>query len=144
MNKKDTGHLDMILEKTSIEGLEDYIENEEILPEYTIQSYFNEYIADHELKASEIIENSQIAREYAYQILNGRKKNPSRDKILALCLGAKMPLKDIQRVLKLSHQGILYAKNVRDAVIIVCIHHNIYEISTINDYLQEKNCPPLR
>lgn len=143
MNKKDTGHLDMILETTSLEGLDDYITDEDILPEYTIQTYFNEYIAKHRLKASEIVEKSQLAREYAYQILNGRKKNPSRDKLLALCLGAEMPLKDIQRTLKLSHLGILYSKNVRDAVIIVCIHHNIYEINKINEYLQEKNCKPL-
>ena len=143
MNKKDTGHLDEILKKTSFDGLENYIITEDLLPQYTIQSYFNEYIAEHGLKVSEIVEKSQLAREYAYQILNGRKKNPSRDKLLALCLGAEMPLKDIQRTLKISQHGILYSKNVRDAVIIVCIYHKIYEINKINEYLQEKNCTPL-
>jgi len=140
MNIKETSQLDEILKGTSLEEIDRYVLEEGLLPEYTIQTYFNEYIAKHGLKVSVIVEKSRIAREYAYQILNGRKKNPSRDKLLSLCLGAEMELKDVQRILHISHQGILYSKNVRDAVIIVCIHHRIYDIDEINEYLKEKGC----
>ncbi|MBR0381396.1 MAG: helix-turn-helix domain-containing protein [Eubacterium sp.] len=144
MNRQiNTDKLDEILKKTSVSDYDSYIEDENILPEYTISSYFNEQIARHGLSPAAIIEKSMLSREYAYQILNGRKKNPGRDKIIALCLGADMSYREIQRVLKIAGQGILYSKNGRDAAMIVCINNGITSVEDINEFLKSKDYLPL-
>lgn len=51
--------------------------------------YLNQYISEHAVPISEVIAASRINRNYVYNITNGVKKNPGRDKIIALCMGAR-------------------------------------------------------
>ena len=51
------------------------------------------------LKKSDVIRNSGIDRGYAYDILSD-KKQPSRDKVLLLCLGASFSFEEVQTLLK--------------------------------------------
>ena len=143
MIRRDTGFLEKVLRGTSISRYDHYIREAEIYPEYSLSSYFNEFIALHDLKASSVVEKSRLAREYAYQILNGRKRNPARDKIICLCIGARMPFDSIQRALKISHKGILYAKDRRDAAISVFVHNQVYDMDEINGFLRSKGLEPL-
>jgi len=141
--RRDTGFLEKVLKGTSIEKYDHYVKEANLCEDYSLSTYFNEYIAKHDLKASSIVEKSRLSREYAYQILNGRKRNPSRDKIICLCIGAQMPYEYIQRALKISQKGILYAKNRRDAAISVYIHNEVYDLEVINEFLKSKGFDPL-
>ena len=42
---------------------------------------------------------------------NGTKENPGRDKILCLCIAARMDINEIRRALEISNCAILYARN---------------------------------
>ena len=97
----------------------------------------------HDLSKKDLVKNSLLDRTYGYQILSGLRK-PSRDKILALCLSARMTFHEIQRALEIAKEGILYPKDPRDAAIILCIHNQVYNISDLNMYLDQKGFEPIR
>ena len=128
MQDQLTDHLDQQLKSTSLENFSDYLKNLQQLP--SLQDFFSVYIAKHDLKISQIIKNSGISQSYAHEILNGTKPHPSRDYLLALCLGAHMDLKTTQL-------GELYAKVPRDAAIMMHINNEKWNLIDINIFLEE-------
>lgn len=103
----------------------------------TFANYFIQYIGTNNIQESELIEASQIQRNYAYQILNGTK-NPGRDKVLALCLAAKMDFAETERVLTLANLGKLYPRRKRDSIIIFAINQKL-SVQETNELLFEEN-----
>ena len=89
------------------------------------------------MKISQIIKNSGISQSYAHEILNGKKPHPSRDYLLALCLGAHMDLKTTQHALRIAQLGELYAKVPRDAAIMMHINNEKWNLIDINIFLEE-------
>lgn len=59
----------------------------------SLNAYFNDYMAQNQLSASDIV-NASGLRSYGYQLLNKTREKTSRDKMLALCIGAKMSLSE--------------------------------------------------
>lgn len=104
---------------------------------HSFAEYMNEYIQSKHLIESELILSSQIQRTYAYQILNG-SKNPGRDKVLALCLAARMTYEETQRALTLADVGKLYAKRKRDSILIFSLDHQL-SVQQTNELLFEEN-----
>ena len=130
MQDQLTDHLDQQLQSTSLENFSDYLKNLQ-------QDFFSVYIAKHDLKISQIIKNSGISQSYAHVILNGTKPHPSRDYLLALCLGAHMDLKTTQHALRTAQLGELYAKVPRDAAIMMHINNEKWNLIDINIFLEE-------
>ena len=77
------------------------------------------------------------SQSYAHEILNGTKPHPSRDYLLALCLGAHMDLKTTQHALRTAQLGELYAKVPRDAAIMMHINNEKWNLIDINIFLEE-------
>lgn len=102
----------------------------------SFSSYINQYIYDNNLNLKDVVSASMLESHYAYQIINGIRKNPGRNKVLALCIGASMNLSHIQRGLKISGNAILYPKNSRDIIIITHINNKIFNIGIINEALE--------
>lgn len=88
-------------------------------------------LAEKGLKKADVIRKSGLDRYYAYQIFNGTK-NPTRDKVVMLCISADMTFDEIQNLLKITGYAILYAKDRRDNVIIYGIENkkNVGDINT--------------
>lgn len=107
----------------------------------TFITYFNDICNKKNLKKSDLIYKANINRTYGYQILNGDKK-PSRDKILQLCIGANLTLKETNKCLILGNVNELYVKNPRDSIIIFSINKNL-SIIDIDELLYEYNLPLL-
>ena len=141
--EQKTDELHKVLESMSLKDYDTYISDHDIPSSRTIQSYFEDYIQEHGLSKKDLVRNSLLDRTYGYQILSGLRQ-PSRDKILALCLSAKMSFVEIQRALEIAHAGILYPKDPRDAAIILCIHNKMYNVSDINMYLDQNGFSPIR
>ena len=80
---------------------------------------------------SEVIKKSNISRNYVYNIVNG-DRNPGRDKIIALCIGAGMNYSEINRALKIAGEGVLYPKNERDARIAAAVNNGIDSVVNLN------------
>lgn len=99
--------------------------------------YLNEIIARKQLKTSEVIEKSGINKNYVYNIINGDKKNPGRDKVLALCIGAGMTYRETQKGLALAKVALLYPRDERDVRIAVSINQGINRVLEVNLVLEE-------
>lgn len=107
----------------------------------TFVTYFKDLCDKKNLKKSNVIYESNINRTYGYQILNGDKK-PSRDKIIQLCIGANLTLKETNTCLILGGTNELYVKNPRDSILIFSINKKL-SIIDINELLYEYNLPLL-
>ncbi len=144
MNAKTTSELQEILKHTDSESeLSDVLQDDKMIPEnMTFSDYFFTLPDVNENTKAEIVRNSGIDRTYAYQILNNTRKNPSKDKIIALCLAAHTTLDQARRALKISGCADLYARNKRDAVIIYAFHHHL-EVQDLNNLLNEFEEPVL-
>lgn len=134
MNENTTERLDKILQNADTSDFKKYREEEltEELP--SLSDYLNEYIAKKNLLVADVVKNSRMSKDYAYALLNGNRKNPTKDRIIALCLAIGMNLLETQRALKICDM-VLYSKNKRDAAIIICINREIYDIDKVNDFL---------
>ena len=85
---------------------------------------------------------SNISRNYVYNIING-DRNPGREKIIALCIGAGMNCSEINRALKIAGEGILYAKDPRDARIMIAVNQGSATVTGINLMLEGEGLPIL-
>ncbi|MFZ7132292.1 MAG: helix-turn-helix domain-containing protein [Eubacteriales bacterium] len=127
--------LNILNQVNSEEALDDFLQNHDAFNRMSFVEYINHILKDNNISKSTLIKHSGIQRTYAYQILKGIKK-PSRDKLLAICLGAKMNLTQTQRSLTLAEAGSLYPKVKRDAIIIFAIN-NALDVLRTNDLLYE-------
>lgn len=136
MNEKTTERLDKILQNADTGDFLKYSKQElsEELP--SLSDYLNDHIGKKGLLVSDVIKRSGLSRDYAYAIINGNRKNPTKDRIIALCLATRMNLIETQRALKLCGM-VLYAKNKRDAALIICINREIYDLDKVNNFLLE-------
>lgn len=103
--------------------------------------YLYEVMEKYHLSAKDIINASGIERSYFYHILSGQK-TPGRNMILRICLCMGATLNETNQLLRLSNQGVLYAKVRRDAAIIFAIEKK-YTMRQTNDFLIGLNEHPL-
>ena len=103
--------------------------------------YLYDIMEKHHFSAKDIISTSGIERSYFYHILSGQKM-PGRNMILRISLCMKATLTETNQLLRLSNQGVLYAKVRRDAAIIFAIEKK-YTMQQTNDFLLSINEAPL-
>ena len=87
----------------------------------TIAEYLEMLLSEKKLQKNEVIARSNLDRNYAYQIFNGRKTNPSRDKMIMLSIGMGLNLEETRKLLKVSSLSDLYIRNPRDSIIMYCL-----------------------
>lgn len=85
------------------------------------------------LKKADVARDSELNRQYVYQIFDGTK-TPSRDKLIAIAFGLHLSDKETQTMLKLSGNRELYVRDRRDAVILFSLQRNM-DIHKTNDLL---------
>lgn len=120
---------DILASMGTVWDLSDFLrDNEENFIDINVPRFFEYLTKNKNLKKADIIKNSGVERTYAYQILNGTKK-PSRDKLIQLCIGAKLSFEETQVALKSTGFMPLYPKIRRDCVIIYAIksHQSIMD-----------------
>ena len=106
----------------------------------SFSQYINEYIGEHGLSVPDIVRRSNISKNYVYNIING-DRNPGRDKIITLCVGAGMNCREINRALKIAREGVLYAKDERDARIMIAVNRGVKDVIELNMILEGEGLP---
>lgn len=86
-----------------------------------IAQYLEMLLKEKGLKKSDVIKGSNLDKNYAYQIFNGNKTNPSRNKILMIAFGMRLNLSETRKLLKIAKLSDLYPRDVRDSIIIFCL-----------------------
>lgn len=103
-----------------------------VLPDLDFVSYLEACLEKKGLKKSEVIAQTNMQKNYAYQICNGTKKG-SKDKIIQLALAMRLDLHDTNNLLSLSDNGLLYAKVKKDAILIYALqhHYNLFKSNAL-------------
>lgn len=107
----------------------------------TLSNYLNTIMHKKGLLLRNVVSESNLEQHYAYQIINGNKQNPSRVKVIALCIASHMTLEETQQALTISQNGILYPRNSFDAIIIFNLNHGNWSVFNINEQLLTENLP---
>ena len=76
---------------------------------------------------------ANMSEVYVYQVFAGRR-HPTRDRLLALCIGMGATLEETQSILRQAAWGELYPRLERDAIIAHGIVHGI-PLEAINNNL---------
>ena len=122
--QKDTEELNH--ELAEAEGVEGFLEdNRENFREYTLPEYLAVLMEEKGMTKAEVIVKSQLEQIYAYHIFAGRKKNPARNKILALALALSLTPEEAQRLLYYAGCERLYVRSSWDSVILYALGHHM-------------------
>ena len=138
---KDTDELEHELKDAG--GLEGFLaENEGSLRRYTLREYLSLLLAEKGLNKNDVIKKSGLERLYGYHIFAGRRKKPSREKMLALAFAMQLSPEETQRLLYYAGDAPLYVRNRRDSVIWYALNRHLNVIET-NILLEEMNEQPI-
>lgn len=130
MKKKTTGELMNALQ-SSKDVNQYFTENKQCLISGSLADYLSKLIEDKHLTKSAVIKKAEMNEIYGYQIFSGIRV-PSRNKLIALCVGMRLNIEETQQTLKFAGFAPLYPKSKRDSIIIKGIEtcQDVYKINT--------------
>ena len=120
-----TKKIHILFEELENIKIDDYINNnhnEFLIP---LHQYLQLLLEDKNLNKLEVIRQSQLDRHYAYHIFSGDRKNPSRNKVLALANAMNLNLNETQALLHHSRHCQLCPRSSVDSIIISAIHQKL-------------------
>ena len=136
MQEKPTG--DLLQELMDTASLDSYIHNNvESFTEQSISKSLEALYSKKSISKAALARKAGMSEVYLHQVFSGRR-NPSRDRLLCLCIGLEATLEETQQMLKQAAYAQLYPRSLRDAIIIYGISHRA-SLSKINDKLFSEN-----
>ena len=101
----------------TLEEFEKEFPDEFLRDDDRVGNYLQELLFKYDKSASRVSESANIHRSYVGNIINGKKKDPSRDTLLAICLAMGTTLEEAQYLLKYAGKAPLYVRRKRDVII---------------------------
>lgn len=141
MEKKPTNELDKLLETINPDELGAYLkDNQKYLAngENAFSYYMKDIIAEKGFKLKEVYIQAGVTEKYGSNLLNMYGHTKNRDMIIRLCLAGRFSLAETNTALKLYGMSELYAKEPRDACIIVAIHNRRFDPYEVDELLMER------
>ena len=132
MKAKNTDELQKALMNAS--DLDKFLrENEEKFNRGDCQGLLAEMFEKRDMTKANLAKRAGMSNVYLHQVFSGRR-NPSRNRMLCICIGMEASLEEAQELLKRSGMGLLYPKDRRDAIIIYGLLHK-QSLFEVNDKL---------
>lgn len=138
MEKSTEELLEILKNKKTIEDY--FVDEVNELVFSSLGEYLDLLINEKKLRKSDVIRKSNLDKNYAYQIFNGNKLNPSRNKMIMLSFGMGLSVSETRKLLKIANVSDLYPRSPRDSVIIYCLNKGMDLIGAnelLNDYKLE-------
>ena len=136
MKEKPTSDLDQELMEDA--DIDSYIhENQGLFSNKTIAELLTALYEKKTITKAALARKAGMSEVYLHQVFAGRR-NPSRDRLLCLCIGMGATLEETQQLLKEASYAQVYPRIKRDAIIIHGILHHA-ELDAINDKLYAEN-----
>lgn len=82
-----------------------------------VGNYLEELIWKYDKDHATVSRNAGLARSYVGNIVRGKKDNPSRDALIAICLAIGTTVEEVQYLLKYAGHAPLYVRRKRDVII---------------------------
>lgn len=147
MQEKETKELEKVLGKTHLSDYDAYVEEnrESMLSDSnSFSTYVKELMSQKGISQQTVFLNADVPERYGYKLLSGEKHTKQRDVIIRLCYSAEFTLSEVQRALKKYGMAELYAKDERDALIMIAFNERPGSIIDVNALLKEHGHLPLR
>lgn len=147
MFKKNTGELEEELRSVHPENAGTYLRNhqEDLVEERQgFRVYMKERMKAKGLQMQEVFLQADIPQRYGYKLLSGEKMTRQRDVILRICYATGLSLQETQRALRLYRMDGLYARNPRDAILMICFNQRPGSILKVNELLEKNGMAQLR
>lgn len=141
VQKKPTNELNEILSDMKPDQLDTYFkENKKYMAEdiRAFYNYMKDVLAEKGIKLKDVYSFAGVTESYGSKILYGEKHTPNRDLIIRLCIAGHFTWDEINRALKLYGFSELYAKEPRDACIIVAVKNRIFDMAEIDEILSKQ------
>lgn len=118
VTNKMTANLEHAIKRiNTLEEFEKAFPDEFLKDDDRVGNYLQELLFKYDKTASGVSEKANIHRSYVGNIINGKKKDPSRDILLAICLAIGTTLDEAQYLLKYAGKAPLYVRRKRDVII---------------------------
>ncbi|MCQ2505559.1 MAG: XRE family transcriptional regulator [Lachnospiraceae bacterium] len=136
-NNKSTTKLLNELDKVSNPEL--FLErNKTELNEETVSSYLGKMLSAYGIQKKEVLSRAEIDGEaYAYQIFDGRRDKPSRDKLIQLAFGFPLTISETALLLEYAGYRALSPRVPREAYILFALQRKM-SVSETNDLMEQK------
>ncbi len=131
-----------IKEMDSLEEFEKRFPAEFLANDDHIGNYLDHLLWKYEQKASVVSQNAMLATSYVGNIVNGKKRNPSRDALISICLAIGTTVEEVQYLLKYAGQAPLYVRRKRDVIIWFGFMKHM-RLDEVDEKLRERNFKPL-
>ena len=141
MQEKPTNELDEMLEKMRPDELSGfYKENSRYMADDKkgFYYYFKDVIETKNIFLKDIYSFAGVTESWGGKIITMEKHTKNRDLIIRLCIAGHFSLEELNRALKLYGMTPLYAKDKRDACLIVSINNRIYDLAEIDELLENQ------
>lgn len=90
-----------------------------------LRKYLNFLLEKKGLVRRDVVATAQINDTYGWELFCVGKKKPSRNKLLALAFALQLSPSEAKKLLYLGKASALYAKDRRDAIILLALHHRL-------------------
>ena len=140
MLQKPTDELNELLENMKPEQLDDYYKtNRKYLAEEkkAFYYYFKDVMEKKNIMLKDVYSFAGVTESYGSKIISMEKHTKNRDLIIKLCLAGHFTWEETNRALKLYGFSELYAKDSRDACIIVAINNRMFAPYQIDEMLEK-------
>lgn len=146
MEQKPTKELNNILAKAKPDQLDLYFkENEKYMADEKkgFYYYMKDVLEEKNIRLKDVYSSAGVTESYGSKILTMEKHTKNRDLIIRFCIAGHFSWEETNRALKLYGMSELYAKNERDATLIVAINNWIYDMCEIDEMLLQRSLQKL-
>ncbi|SEM38855.1 hypothetical protein SAMN04487770_13634 [Butyrivibrio sp. ob235] len=147
MQEKDTNELEKVLGKTHLSDYDSYVQKNKdsmLSDSNSFSTYVKEKMSEKGITQQTVFLKADVPERYGYKLLSGEKHTKQRDVILRICYAADFTLQETQRALKKYGMAELYAKDERDALVMIAFNEKPGSIIEVNTMLKEHGLAPLR
>jgi hypothetical protein len=143
MTNKRTVMLEAMIERMdSLEEFEKTFPSEFLANDDHVGNYLDHLLWKYDQKASVVSVNAMLAASYVGNIVNGKKRNPSRDALISICLAIGTTVEEVQYLLKYAGQAPLYVRRKRDVIIWFGFMKHM-SLDRVDEKLRERELRPL-
>lgn len=138
MQKKSTNELNDLLENMKPDQLDSYLkDNSKYMADEkkAFYYYMKDVLDEKNIKLKDVYSFAGVTESYGSKIVTMEKHTKDRDLIIRLCLAGHFNWDETNRALKLYGLSELYAKNARDACLIVAINNRVFDLYEIDEML---------
>jgi len=139
MKQRPTNELNDLLENAKPDQLDGYLkQNRQYLANdpKAFYYYMKDVLDVKRIRLKDVYLAAGVSESFGSKIIRMEKHTADRDLIIRLCLGGRFNWQETNRALKLYGMSELYAKDPRDACVIVAINNRVFDVYEVDEMMK--------